>query len=478
MKGADVGADSLVCTDRCVDARIRRMPLRSWGGCQGERGRRPSRTTPSTRTLPTTLLGILITLLFFASTAASAQSFPLVRINITGSHRYTPRALASALKLRTGQQTSQKQLEAASQQLTASGLFSNVEFRFGWAGDGAVVNFDLRDNANLLPVDFENFVWFFPNELATAMKQRLPLFTGVVPLSGDFNQQILRALEQILAARKIEGRVVQIPQGPADGPPRAMFYRVEDHQVTTNCCEFVGTEHADTVALGEIARYVSKIRYEKSEVNRFIRTRLKDIYDSRGYLAAKAPDPQVKVTAQGPRHTTIALTVRVAEGLQYKLGDVTWTGNHAYTASELNEALQPTISKAVNLSRFRDQLSVIRDLYAKRGYLHARLDLVPQITRQSTANITVNVHEGDQYRTGKVFFSGLDPAYADNVLKAWTMRAGEIYDATYPTQFMNHDLNKVIPENLSWDWTRREDLHEDTKTVDLYLNVTFKPREM
>jgi hypothetical protein len=43
---------------------------------------------------------------------------------------------------------------------------------------------------------------------------------------------------------------------------------------------------------------------------------------------------------------------------------------------------------------------------------------------------------------------------------------------------MNEDMNKVVPEDLTWEWTKREDVHEDLKTVDLYIEVNFKKREM
>jgi outer membrane protein insertion porin family len=443
--------------------------------CCSERDRRPSLRSHSALTTAKAFTVVLATTLLLSS-LCPAQSFPLGRINISGSRRYTPQALAAALNLRTGQQTSQKQLEAASQRLTASGLFSNIEYRFGWAGDGAVVNFELRDNTNLIPVDFENFVWFTPNELATAIKRRLPLFTGVVPLSGDFNEQIIRALESILKSQKIEGRVVQIAHGSVNGAPQAMFYRVNDHQISINCCDFVGINHADPVALGEVARYIAKSPYEKSAVNTFIRTRLKEIYDSAGYLAAQIADPQVKISTQNPLETAIALSVQVTEGSHFKLAGVKWSGNHQFSSDELTAALSPALGEPANPVRLRDQLASVGELYSRRGYLRTTFEIVPQLKANGTATFVVQVKEGEQYRTGKVLFSGLDPRVADKALEAWTMKAGDIYDGTYPAQFMNHELNRVVPEDLEWEWTRREDIHEDAKSVDLYLDVTFKPR--
>jgi outer membrane protein assembly factor BamA len=420
---------------------------------------------------------ILLLILLLSITSLS-QSFPLERINISGSRRYSPQMIASALRLRTGQQTSQAQLEAASRRLTASGLFSKVEFRFGWTGKAAVVNFELRDNTTLLPVGFENFVWFSPNELTTTIKKRLPLFTGVVPLSGDFNRQILESLDSILKRRNIRGRVVQLPQGPTAGPPHAMFYRVDGHKITTVSADFPGAIHANAVALGEVEKYVTRSMYERSAIEAFTERRLKDIYETQGYLAAKIGVPEVRVLSSEPEQTRITLLTRVVEGRQYQVGGIQWAGNQAYGTDELTRAMSHSIGQVANLSKFRDQLAAVRELYRQKGYLRANFTVSLEIKTNATAVFKVTVHEGDQYRTGKVLFSGLDPANSDEILAAWKLRAGDAYDSTYVSKFMNKDMNKLVPEELTWEWTKREDVHEDLKTVDLYLQVDFKKREM
>lgn len=420
----------------------------------------------------------ILALILLLSLSSPAQSFPLERINISGSRRYSPQMIASALGLRTGQQTSQRQLEAASQRLTASGLFSSVEFRFGWTGKAAVVNFELRDNTTLLPVGFENFVWFSPNELTTTIKKRLPLFTGVVPLSGDFNRQILESLDSILKRRNIRGRVVQVPQGPTAGPPHAMFYRVAGHEITTTSADFPGAIHANPVALAEVAKYVTRSLYERSTIDAFIERRLQDIYETQGYLAAKISVPHVRVLSSSPEQTRIALLTSVAEGRQYKLSDIKWAGNQAYGSDELTRAMSHSLGQVANLSKFRDQLAAVRELYGQKGYLRANFTVSPEMKTNSTSVFKVAVHERDQYRTGKVLFSGLDPASADKILAAWKLRAGDIYDSSYASKFMNEDMNKLVPEELTWEWSKREDIHEDLKSVDLYLQVSFKKREM
>jgi outer membrane protein insertion porin family len=423
-----------------------------------------------------------VILLFALAVSALAQKkeerhFPLVQVNVSGSQRYSPAAIISALGFRIGQQATQDQLQAGSQTLANSGLFSVVQFRFGWAGNGVVANYELTDSPQLVPVGFENFVWFTPNELATAIKKNLPLFTGVVPLAGTFRDEVTSALQKILKEKSINGQVTSIPHGALNGPIEAMLFRVDGHPIKVTNTDFPGADHADKLSLTEIGKYVGNTNYEKSIAEGYIHSRLQDIYENIGFLNAHFAPPQVKVLSSAPDHTEIALTTNVNEGAEYKFAGVTWTGNTVLPANELTDALKFEPGQTASVPKFRERLAAIRQLYGKYGYIGLKMNFSPTLAANNTATFNVKLREGTQYRLGTVEFKGVDQLTQGRVLSSWKLKSGEIYDDNYPSVYMSTEFGNFVPAKFEWEWRNREVIHDDTNIVDLLIEVEFKPRK-
>lgn len=405
---------------------------------------------------------------------ATNDQFPLVQINVSGSQRYSTQAIIASLGLRTGQQTTQKELEEASQRLANSGLFSLVQFRFGWAGNGVVANFDLADNTKLVPIEFENLVWFSPKELTTVIKQKLPLFTGVVPLSGEFNQQLRAVLQAAVQDKNLQGNVVALPQGPLGGEIKSMLYKVEGNEIKVVSSEYPGADHADRIALFELTKYLSGMGYEKSLVNTYVQSRLKDIYDMQGYLGAQFEEPVLKVVSVAPQRTEVALTTVVTEGRLYTFAGVQWNGNTGYSSDELAKVIKMKAGQTASVPKFRQDLDAVRRLYGRKGYLGVKLEFTPALATDGTAMFKVRLDEGSQYRAGKLEVRGLPPALIAKMSEDWEIKAGDVYDAGYPQIYMATKFGKFIPQPTRWEWHNREVIHDDTQTVDLYIEVEVK----
>lgn len=400
--------------------------------------------------------------------------FPLVQINVSGSQRYSNQAIVAYLGLRTGQQVSQKELEAASQKLADSGLFSLVQFRFGMAGNGVVANFDLADNTKLVPIEFENLVWFSPNELTTTIKQKLPLFSGVVPLSGSFNEQIREALQAVIQSKGIQGTVTSLPMGRL-GDISSMLYKVEGNEIRVTDCEFAGAENGDRLELFELTKYLGKVKYEKSFVNAAIQSRLKDMYDAKGYLGARFGEPVVRVGSTAPDHTDVALTVAVAEGRPFTFAGIEWKGNTVYSADELLKVTKMKPGQVAAIPKFRQDLDSVKILYGRKGYLGVKMEFTPVLAVDNTAVFNVELREGKQYRLGKIDATGVPAGVLSKMAAEWQIKPGDIYDASYPQLYMATKFGKYIPQPLRWEWHNREVIHDDTQTVDLLIEVEIKP---
>jgi outer membrane protein assembly factor BamA len=73
----------------------------------------------------------------------------------------------------------------------------------------------------------------------------------------------------------------------------------------------------------------------------------------------------------------------------------------------------------------------VREEFGRHGYLDAKVDPVPSFDESAhTVSYSVTIHEGPQYRFGKMVLTGLSPAAEKKLHAAWPIPQGEIFDKT------------------------------------------------
>src|SRR6185369_5913884 len=167
----------------------------------------------------------------------------------------------------------------------------------------------------------------------------------------------------------------------------------------------------------------------------------------------------------------------VSEGSEYKFAGVNWTGNTVVPADELTAALKFPPGQTASIPKFRERLAAVRQLYGQHGYIGMKMDFTPTLAANNTAAFNVKIREGTQYRLGTVEFKGVDQMTAGRVLSSWKLKSGEIYDDNYPRIYMSTAFGNFVPAKFEWQWQNREVIHDDTKIVDLLIEVEFKPRK-
>ncbi len=142
---------------------------------------------------------------------------------------------------------------------------------------------------------------------------------------------------------------------------------------------------------------------KQEEVQRDI-DRIKIFYLDNGYLDVKVGEPQI--TLDKDRHK-ILVTFRVEEGPQYKVGEVSVTGNTVFSTEEILRGLK--IQKRGIFSREALQTDILNltDRYAERGYLFVDIAPLTNIDRkQHIVDITLEVSEGRQAFVERIEISG------------------------------------------------------------------------
>jgi len=411
-----------------------------------------------------------------------ASARQLIAIKATGSKRYSEETIAAASGLQLGTAATEDDFKKAARRLGDTGMFTDIAYSFTYSSAGTKLEFHVTDADKFVPVRFEDFVWFSDEELLKRMKEHIPLFDGELPLSGRMADEVSDVLQAMLVERAIPGTVEYERTGKSDGPVEAIVYRVSNVVIEIRNVEFNGAGDSELPALKEASRRVFDREYSRTVLNALVEHQLLPVYHARGYLKAAFSAPQPKVVKQpsadneqGVRNLTVVdVTYDVTPGMQYKLKDVEWSGNHEFPTETLDKMVRAEPGKPANTVRINDNLKDIQKLYGSRGYVTATIKANATFDNgASTVLLSLEVNEGSVYHMGELEFRGLDNSLTAKLRNAWKIRPGEVYDATYLSEYLPA-AQKLLPPTLDWEVSPHVTANLRDKTVDVDLIYSVK----
>lgn len=416
----------------------------------------------------------------FEQIAASARQ--LISIKVTGSKRFSDDAIAAASGLQIGTPVIEDDFKRAARRLGDTGAFTDVGYTFSYSPEGTKLEFHVTDAAKFVPAHFEDFVWFSDADLVRRIKEHAPLFDGTLPLSGRMADEVSDVLQALLVENAIPGQVEYLREGPSDGPAQSIVYKVSDILIKVRNIEFSGAGAEESPALQQAAKNLPEREYSRTRLEALVQHQLLPVYHARGYLKAGFSEPEPKVvkppateTEEGPRNQTVVdVFFAVTPGLQYKLKSLEWSGNHEFPTEVLQKMVRAQPGEPANTVRLSNNLKDIQKLYGSRGYVTTTIAADASYDDAAgTVVIVLDVKEGSVYHMGDLEFRGLDNTLTAKLRNAWKIRPGEVYDATYLSEYLPQ-ARKLLPSGLDWDVSSHVTANVREKTVDVDLIYSVK----
>ena len=409
------------------------------------------------------------------------QALKLERIEFKGLARVTEAEALEKSGLQAGQTVSIEQVDAAADRLLSSGLFEKLSYNVKGQTDKAVVTFTVVEPKWSMPVAFDNFVWFTDEELRDAVKRRVPTFDGTAPQAGGVTEQIRQALEDLLRERKVEGTVEYTLSSDASGRKIEHLFSVRGPELRVCKLSFVGAHAVPEETLRQKSGGIFDNDYSRAFVEGFAEANLLPLYQERGYLRASFAPPKVKPDSSADCDKGVAVTMYVDEGSIYVWDKAVWAGASALTPQELDAALGMREREVANRVKIDKGLAAVGKAYARKGYLGASVRAAPDFDDENRrVAFRLQVEEGPQYHMGELTINGLSEADANNLHGRWRLLHGDVYEESYPDEFVKKSLPEFYKDELraghplpalKMDIKATPD--REKQTVDVTIN--FKP---
>jgi outer membrane protein assembly factor BamA len=372
----------------------------------------------------------------------AGQTIKLEKIEFKGLEHVTETQALEKSGLQVGQMVSVGAVEAAADQLLASGLFANLSYKLKGTTDKAVLTFEVVEPKRTVHVSFDNFVWFTDEELTAAVRRKLPAFDGTAPQEGNSTEQIRQALEELLRERKIEGKVEYGLSADPSGRKVEHLFTVKGPGLRVCKLDYAGARAVPEETLVTKSGGIFDNDYSRAYIAGFVESTLLPLYQERGYLRAAFAPPKAKPEVS-PECAGVAVTMTVDEGSIYVWDKAVWEGAAGLTPQELDAALGMRAREVANVAKITNGLVRVRRAYGRKGYLGARVS--PEADFDDSARAVAyrfRVDEGAQYRMGELTVTGLDEASVNNLRGRWRLLHKDVYDEGYVDEF----VKKSVPE--------------------------------
>jgi outer membrane protein assembly factor BamA len=432
------------------------------------------------------LVLVLPCLCFFSAVAQTARkpaskelppsAFKLIAVKATGTKRYKPEEIAGAAGLQIGQTVREDDFKGAARLLGQTGAFGDISYSFEYSPEGTKVEFQLQDAERFVPVHFDNVVWFSDQELMDKLHAQVPLFQGQLPVGGNLADQVSNALQGLLIARNLQGRVDYLRVAHEDGPVEAFVFTVSGPEIQIRNITFGGAGASELPLLEAAAKKLQGADFSRSIFRTQEDKDFLPLYRERGYLKATFGDAQAKVIENSADETTVDVTFPVEPGRQYKMTQLILEGHRFLAAESLRPLIHAQPNQPVDAVQLETDVETMKKLYGTHGYMAAVIAAEPEMDdANATVKYVLRIKEGDVYSMGDLEIRGLDSRTTARLQNDWKLRGGDTYDSSYPKRFLDQ-ADKDISLGADWNGSVRESLNADEKTVDVTLHFDPKPR--
>jgi outer membrane protein insertion porin family len=387
--------------------------------------------------------------------------WPIDSIRITGSQIYTSNELLPIAGIKPGDPLKEAELNAARQRLVDTELFSTVgyEYQPAQGRNGYAVVFEVADFTERHPVKFARLNK--PDEeILAELRKAVPLFRNPMPASKKLREETQRALEKIVG--KVDVRITSDKPNdlyvlfyPAGQPPVVAEVRFNGSSVIP------GRTLANTmngVAIG--------VEYREAFFAELLRRNVTPLYEARGRIAVKYPKVSVEPS---DKVKGLVVTVEVAEGPSFNLGEIAVTGVPEAAEHDLLVTAKLKKEDLANFDEVKAAQERIHGALRRGGFMNVSSTIDRKLNEEAkTVDIIFRIEPGPRYVFGKVTFKGLDIHGEAAVKKMWGLDPGKPFNAEYPDFFLERIREEKMFDNLSKTKAIIEPNHKT-----LVVNVTL-----
>jgi outer membrane protein insertion porin family len=157
--------------------------------------------------------------------------------------------------------------------------------------------------------------------------------------------------------------------------------------------------------------------------------KLRDYYREHGYLDVEIPEERIVFSY--PKKNGLVITIAVVEGRQYKIGDITVTGNKLHSALLLKRvaSLYARPGAVFSPSKIDKAVERLEDYYGKDGYLDTRVHVTrrPNL-KTNDIDLEFKIEESEKFNVESIQVEGNTKTKSVVIIRELVLGPGDVFD--------------------------------------------------
>lgn len=348
--------------------------------------------------------------LFSLSSLTSAQESSkgeektVLDVRVIGNKNVSSASIMAKVKIRPGQVYSPQLIDEDIKRLYATGFFTDVAVDVEEKPAGVIVTFKVKETPYVEEVTFEGNRVFRSEKLAQWIETKTGQFLDKWQLKTDIEEIRRRYLEKGYAQVNVDYKL-DIDETTNRAKVRIIIN--EGGRIKISKIEVEGVKSFKKKQILKLMKtkarnWVFWMGVYKEEVFKEDIDKIKDFYKRNGYL-----DVKVEYDKRYDQKGNLVLVIKVEEGKQYRVGDVTIENNKAFPTEELVKVLKLKKNDVFSYNGLNEDVNSLRRFYADRGYIKAHIEAVPSINAQTgLVDIKYKLDEDDIHYVNKIEIKG------------------------------------------------------------------------
>ncbi len=379
--------------------------------------------------------------------SAPAYKVGTVTVKFVGTANVNEQVVRANIQVREGGDLDETMLDRDIRALYKTGLFEFIEIKREAVGANTFnLVIEVTPKYRVFAVHFEG-----NKQLKT---RRLEKEAKTTPNSTLDERQVKEDSEKLKEYYQKEGFnqatiSYTISRDRATGLGTVTFKIREGRKVKIREIRFVGNAHVKAKALRKIMEtkkwwWLSWLtdsgRFKDDDFQDDL-DKLRDFYREHGYLDVEIPEE--KVVFSYPKPDSLVITIAVTEGRQYRIGEISITGNKLHSTVLLRRvaALYAKSGAVFAPSQIDKAVERIEDYYGKDGYLDTRV----RVTRRpnlktNDIDLEFKIDESDKFNVESIQVEGNTKTKSVVIIRELVLGPGDVFD----TVRMKISKNRLI----------------------------------
>lgn len=357
----------------------------------------------------------------------------IAALEFKGLKTLSEETLLYYLGLEIGQPLDEERLNKAIRSLWDRGLVDDLKIDYTPVAAGVKLTITLQERPILKSIDYEGLKRLSKTDVQDKIStQRIKVREGE-PMSLGELQRVKTLIEDLYREKGYRFAQASYKVQDLAGNDKKVVFKVDEgDRVRIAKITFAGNHviggfrlrwaMKDTKESNLVTRIMKKDVYDPAKLQEDL-DKVREVYHGEGYKNVAIGEPQIEVKAKHPNAAAVKdqnrrmfITIPVEENDRWRLGLVSLEGNKIYPEAALMRAFSLKPGAWLRSKVLDDSVKKIRDTYSNTGYVYARIE--PELVERPghVADLVVHINEGDQFKVGRIEFSGNDRT-RDKVLR-------------------------------------------------------------